>query len=62
MIDLLNPGNRGSWEMSAPGTYEIAVRYETYLSGKWIGVKAWTGMTSPVVVSVRVQARRGQTR
>lgn len=58
-IDLLNPGGRGHWEMSTPGTYQVAIWYETYLSGKWIGVKAWTGMTNPMVVQVVVRPRGG---
>ncbi len=58
VIDLSKPAGRGRWDMSAPGTYEVAVWYETYLSGKWIGVKAWTGMSNPVVVLVTVKERK----
>lgn len=53
-VDLAaSPGN-GRWEMSSPGTYEVEVWYETYLTGKYIGMKAWTGTTNHVIVRVRV--------
>lgn len=59
-IDLMKPAlGRGRWDMSAPGTYEVALWYETYLSGKWIGVRAWTGMTNPYVVQVTVVPAKG---
>ncbi len=53
-IDLSKPAGRGRWDFSTPGTYEVALWYETYLSGNWIGVKAWTGRTNPYVVQVVV--------
>ncbi|MBP6963370.1 MAG: hypothetical protein KBC96_03080 [Armatimonadetes bacterium] len=53
-VEINKPGARGRWDMSAPGTYEIALWYETYLSGKYAGVRAWTGMTNPVVVTATV--------
>lgn len=59
-VDLSKPAGRGRWDMSEPGIYEVAVWYESYLSGKWIGVKAWTGMTNPVVVQVVVAPQGGQ--
>lgn len=60
VIDLMKPASgRGRWDMSAPGTYEVALWYETYLSGKWIGVRAWTGMTNPFVVQVTVVPAKG---
>lgn len=55
-IDLAKPAGRGRWDMSTPGVYEVALWYETYLSGKWVGVNAWTGMTNPVVVQVVIAA------
>jgi hypothetical protein len=62
VIDLMKPASgRGRWDMSAPGTYEVALWYETYLSGKWAGVNAWTGMTNPYVVQVTVVPARGHT-
>ena len=44
----------GGWDMSAPGDYSIEIWYETYLTGKYVGVDAWTGMTNHVVVQVTV--------
>jgi len=61
VIDLMKPASgRGRWDMAAPGTYEVALWYETYLSGKYAGVRAWTGMTNPFVVQVTVVAPRGK--
>lgn len=61
VIDLMKPtSGRGRWDMSAPGTYEVALWYETYLSGKWAGVNAWTGMTNPYVVQVTVVPPKGR--
>jgi hypothetical protein len=55
VIDITKPASgRGRWDLSTHGTYEIAFWYETYLSGKWIDVNAWTGMTNPYVVQVVV--------
>jgi hypothetical protein len=46
-------GGRG-WNMSVPGSYRVEVWYETYLTGKYIGMKAWSGMTNHVVAQVTV--------
>lgn len=60
MIDLMKPASgRGRWDMTAPGTYEVALWYETYLSGKYAGVRAWTGMSNPYVVQVTVAPSNG---
>lgn len=52
--DLSTGPQGGRWELTAPGVYLIEVWYETYLTGRYIGVKAWTGMTNHVVVQVTV--------
>jgi len=53
---MIYPGRTGGgWNMAAPGSYTVEIWYETYLSGKYVGVNAWTGMTNHVVVNVEVQ-------
>ena len=52
--DLSKPSRIGTWDMSSPGVYNVEIWYETYLSGHYIGVHAWTGMTNHVVVQVTV--------
>lgn len=54
-MDVSRGAADGKWEMSAPGNYTAEIWYETYLTGKQIGVKAWTGMTNHVVVRVTVK-------
>jgi len=53
-VDLSRTAS-GVWNVREPGDYAFEVWYETYLTGKYVGVKAWTGMTNHVVVQVRVQ-------
>lgn len=48
-----SPGN-GRWGMARPGSYNAEIWYETYLTGKYVGVRAWTGMTNHVIVHVKV--------
>ena len=45
----------GRWDMAQPGNYSVEIWYETYLSGKYIGVEAWNGMTNHVIVQVTVR-------
>ena len=52
--DLSEPARIGVWDMSSPGVYNVEIWYETYLTGRYIGVHAWTGMTNHVVVQVTV--------
>jgi len=47
------------WEMSASGLYTIEIWYETYLTGRYIGVNAWTGTTNRAVVQVQVNSPEG---
>jgi hypothetical protein len=53
-VDLSRGPHGGRWDLSAPGNYTFEVWYETYLTGRYIGVKAWTGMTNHVIVNVVV--------
>lgn len=53
-FDLTRTVGDGKWQMFAPGVYAAEIWYETYLTGKYIGVHAWTGMTNHVVVRVTV--------
>lgn len=53
-MDLSRGAGDGRWDMSTPGVYTVEVWYETYLSGRYIGVKAWTGLTNHVIVQVTV--------
>ncbi|MHB1001530.1 MAG: hypothetical protein ACYC27_20000 [Armatimonadota bacterium] len=53
-VDLLNGPHGGRWDMLSPGEYNVELWYETYFTGRYIGVNAWTGMTNHVVVKVKV--------
>lgn len=68
---VLHPGERrvvkidparldriGKWDLSVPGVYAVEMWYETYLTGRYIGVRAWTGMTNHVVVNLTILPRR----
>ncbi len=44
----------GEWDFSEPGEYTVYLWYETYLTGRSIGLDAWTGRTNAVCVKVRV--------
>lgn len=64
----LNPGKKktvtldlskdGKWRIETPGDYTVEIWYESYLTGKYSGVKAWTGMTNHVVVRTTVYPAR----
>jgi len=56
-VEVSAAGRGGRWDMAEPGNYSVEIWYETYLSGKYIGVKAWNGMTNHVVVQVTVRPR-----
>jgi len=56
-MDLSRGPGSGRWDLSAPGVYKFEVWYETYLTGRYVGVNAWTGMTNHVIVEVTVQPR-----
>jgi hypothetical protein len=50
-VDLTKLG----WNLSKPGAYSAEFWYETYLSGRYAGVKAWTGMTNHAIVQLTVR-------
>ena len=56
-VDLSRGPNNGRWDISAPGDYTFEVWYETYLTGRYIGVRhgVLTGMTNHVIVKVAVR-------
>lgn len=54
-VDLAGSPGIGKWDLSAPGEYAFEVWYETYLTGRYIDVNAWTGMTNHVIVQVTVK-------
>lgn len=54
-VDLSAGPQGGRWDMSAPGEYVVEAWYETYLTGRYIGVNAWTGMSNHVVLQVTVR-------
>lgn len=56
-VDLRSGSN--TWDMASPGLYTAEIWYETYLTGKYVGVDAWTGMTNHVVVQIQVGTSRG---
>lgn len=56
--DLTKGPENGRWNISTPGKYSIELWYETYLTGKYSGVHAWTGMTNHVIVRVTVLPRK----
>ena len=53
-MDISRGPGRDAWDMSAPGVYTAEIWYQTYLTGRYIGVRAWTGMTNHVVVPITV--------
>lgn len=53
-VDLSLGAGGGRWNIGSPGVYHFDVWYQTYLTGRYIGVKAWTGMTNHVVVTATV--------
>ena len=53
-MDVSRGPERGAWDISRPGVYTAEIWYQTYLSGRWIGVNAWTGMTNHVIVRITV--------
>lgn len=57
VADLSKSVKIGKWDMSSPGVYRVEIWYETYLTGRYIGVQAWTGMTNHVVVQVTVAGK-----
>jgi hypothetical protein len=50
-VDLTGFG----FNLSKPGLYSAEFWYETYLSGRYAGVKAWTGMTNHAIVQLIVR-------
>ncbi|HUV05120.1 MAG TPA: hypothetical protein VMX94_08430 [Armatimonadota bacterium] len=54
-VDLSRGPGNGRWDLSAPGDYTLEVWYETYLTGRCVGVEALTGMTNHVIVKVTVR-------
>jgi hypothetical protein len=54
-VDLSELHGIGRWDMSAPGEYAVELWYETYLTGRYVGISAWTGMTNHVIVRVTVR-------
>lgn len=53
-LDITKGAGNGEWKITRPGIYEVELWYETYLTGKYSGVNAWTGMTNHVVVKLQV--------
>ncbi len=54
-VDLSRGPDGGKWDISKPGVYTAEVWYETYLTGQYIGVHAWTGMTNHVITRITVR-------
>ena len=54
-VDVSRGPKEGAWDMAKPGAYTAEIWYETYLTGRYIGVHAWTGMTNHVIVKVAVR-------
>ncbi|MHB0912383.1 MAG: hypothetical protein ACYC2Y_02915 [Armatimonadota bacterium] len=52
-VDLSRGAGGGAWKIAATGTCRVELWYETYLTGRYSGVDAWTGMTNHVAVQVR---------
>lgn len=57
-VDVTRGPDDGRWNISTPGTYTIELWYETYLTGKYSGVRAWTGMTNHIVVKATALPRK----
>ncbi|MCL6519858.1 MAG: hypothetical protein K6T99_08500 [Armatimonadetes bacterium] len=55
-INLASGFRGGKWDFSEPGEYEVYLWYETYLTGRSIGLDAWTGRTNAVCVKIRIIA------
>lgn len=60
LVDLSVGAGNGRWDMSSPGIYTVEVWYETYLTGRYIDVDAWTGTTNHVIVQISVAAAEGK--
>lgn len=54
-VALSHGPNNGRWDTSTPGDYTFEVWYETYLTGRYVGVNALTGMTNHVIVKVTIR-------
>ena len=61
-MDVSRCADGGRWDMSSPGVYVVELWYETYLTGRYLGVNAWTGMTNHVIVRVTVEPEGGGQR
>lgn len=61
-VELSRYPGIGRWDMTASGNYTIELWYETYLTGKYVGVNAWTGMTNHVIMQVTVRPQNGKPR
>lgn len=61
-VELSGKDDIGKWDMSSPGTYTVDIWYETYLTGRYIGANAWTGMTNHVIVNVTVVPQKRDVR
>ena len=53
-MDVSHGPEGGVWDISRPGVYAAEIWYQTYVTGRWIGVNAWTGMTNHVIVRITV--------
>lgn len=57
-IVTLDLSKGDKWGMETPGEYTVEIWYESYLTGKYSGVNAWTGMTNHVVAHATVYPAR----
>ena len=55
VTDLSRGTDGGKWDLSKPGVYTAEAWHESYLTGRYIGVHAWTGMTNHVIVKITVR-------
>ncbi len=53
-MDITRTAEGGTWDMSRPGAYKAEIWYENYLTGRYIGTRAWTGLSNHVVVQVHI--------
>ena len=53
-FDLATTRGSTVWDLTQPGEYDVRIWYETYLTGRSIGVKAWTGVTNAALVRITV--------
>lgn len=54
-FDLTSRKRSFVWDFARPGNYRVSVWYESYLTGRPIGVRAFTGKSNTATVNILVE-------